>query len=427
MDKLLFKRILITLISVIAIIYTTYLLLTLNNDFCPTENAVKVTVYNSIYADAFIIRDESIVTNNSSGVLSYSLNDGESVFANGEIAKVYGTVEDAAAQTKIDQLEEKINTLKTLQKNAVANTVGIDTINTSIKNNMMQFLTNINKGNIQSVNDDVHSLISSINQRQIFTGKINNFDAEIANLQSQVDALKASSSEATGTIKTEYSGSFFSYCDGYENSVAYKDVEKLKLADLDKIKKGSIPTNAAGKVIKSLKWYIACKVPANKVIDISLWEGPASVLLSNASNDKVPVNIERISQEDKDSDALVILSCNYMNPEFIEARNEPVNIILGKYTGLRISKKAIHDDYVEKITYDENDNKIIDKKKVQGVYVLYGNEVKFKQVSILYSDKDYVICDESPSYDLLFNGETISLYDKIIVDGNDLYDGKIVK
>ena len=116
-----------------------------------------------------------------------------------------------------------------------------------------------------------------------------------------------------------------------------------------------------------------------------------------------------------------------MDEGLIEARQEPVEIGLGTYTGLRISKRAIHDDYVTKTTYDENDNKHTEKKKVQGVYVLYGSEVQFKQISILYAEDDYVICDTTPDEDELFNGETVSLYDKVILKGDDLYDGKVIE
>ena len=77
--------------------------------------------------------------------------------------------------------------------------------------------------------------------------------------------------------------------------------------------------------------------------------------------------------------------------------------------------------------YDDNDNKHTEKKKVQGVYVLYGSEVQFKQISILYAEDDYVICDAAPDKDELFNGETVSLYDKVILKGDDLYDGKVIE
>ena len=94
---------------------------------------------------------------------------------------------------------------------------------------------------------------------------------------------------------------------------------------------------------------------------------------------------------------------------------------------MRISKKAIHDDYIEKNVYDDNGNKTVERKKVQGVYVLYGSEVQFKQISILYSGNDYVICDTEPEEGILFNGETITLNDQVILEGDDLYDGKIIK
>ena len=99
---------------------------------------------------------------------------------------------------------------------------------------------------------------------------------------------------------------------------------------------------------------------------------------------------------------------------------------MGTYTGLRVSKRAVHDDYVTKTTYDDNGKAHKEKKKVQGIYVLYGSEVQFKQISILYADEDYVICDTEPDPSLLFNGETVSLYDKVIVKGDDLYDGKVI-
>ena len=116
-----------------------------------------------------------------------------------------------------------------------------------------------------------------------------------------------------------------------------------------------------------------------------------------------------------------------MNEALADIRQEPIEIGLGTYKGLRVSKKAIHDDYIEKISYDNNGNQSVEKKKVQGVYVLYGSEVQFKEISIIYSGNDYVLCDESPDSDILFNGETVSMYDQIILEGDDLYDGKVIE
>lgn len=57
--------------------------------------------------------------------------------------------------------------------------------------------------------------------------------------------------------------------------------------------------------------------------------------------------------------------------------------------------------------------------------MLHGSEVRFKQISILYADDDYVICDRADSKDLV-DGTTVELYDQVILEGDDLYDGKVV-
>lgn len=427
MDKLLFKRILVFALTLLAVIYVVYLLLSANFEMYPTENAVLTTVTDKINTNGFIIRDESIIENNTSGVLSYSCDDGDDVRAGGEIAKVFSTESDAVAQTTAAQLQSKIDNLKNLQLSNSTGALGIDVINNNIENNLITYIDDVNNSEIGSVKSDADDLLYSINQRMLCTGKISNFDSEIAQLQSQLDELKSSSSQSIGTVKTDKAGYFTEFCDGYENAVNFSNIADMTLDDLKSIKKSDVSSNIAGKVITNKKWYIACEVNEDEAMNLSTWNGNVSVLFSNASNESMPASIYKVHRASQDSNALVLLSCDYMDHSIIEARNEPVEIGLGTYTGLRISRRAIHDDYVTKVTYDDNDVAHKEQKKVQGVYVLYGSEVQFKQISIIHSDNDYVICDTSPADGVLFNGETVSMYDKVIVKGDDLYDGKVIK
>lgn len=426
MDKLLFKRILIAVLSILAVVYVVYLLVSSNFDMYPTENAVQVTVNDTIHSNGFIIRDEIVIENSSRGVLSYSLSDGEAVKSSGEIAKIYSTDSDAAAQSKADILEEKVNSLKNLQNVNAGNTTGIDTINNDINNSIVSFYNLVNNNDITKIGSNINSLITSINRQQVFTGKADNFDAEIAELESQISTLRNTSGKSIGTISAPKAGYFSAHCDGYENSIKFTDIDKIKLNDLENVKSSDVSSSVAGKVVNDVEWYIACKVTADEATELNLWDGDATVLFSNASSETIPASVERVYQETKDSDGLLILKCNYMNSELIDTRNEPIEIGLGTYSGLRISKKAIHDDIVTKTTTDENGNKHTEEKKVQGVYVLYGSEMNFKQISILYAEDDYVICDTNPDSDVLFNGETVSLYDKVIVEGKGMYDGKVI-
>ena len=207
MDKLLFKRIVVGILTVLAVVYVAYLLISANFDMYSTEDAVETTISDKIYSNAFIIRDESIIENNTSGVLSYTRDNGEAVAVDSVVAKIYQNESDALAQTTADALEENKNALEELQKNNTG-TMGIDAINNDIQNNLLSYLSNINDGNIANAFSYSSDLLSAINQRQLYTGKLTNFNSEIANLNSEITNLRQNSGESIGEIKTTKSGYF---------------------------------------------------------------------------------------------------------------------------------------------------------------------------------------------------------------------------
>ncbi len=425
MDKLLFKRILVAALTILALVYVTYLLISANFDMYPTENAVLTTVTDTISTDGFIIREETVINDDSNGILSYSVSNGSAVEANSEIAKVFSNESDAVANSRADALDERVRMLQESQKSSLMGTVSVDVINNNIKNNLISYLNDVNKYDVGTAGSDADKLLNSINQRQLLTGKISNFNAQISQLSAEAASLRGSSGASIGTVTTPKAGYFTEFLDGYENAYPFSEIDVMTLDDYHNIGSSSIPSNTAGKVISNVNWFVACEVTDDQASAISIYDGDITVLLSAASSDPIPATLRRV-QRNSGGNALVILECDYMDNRLLEARFESVEIGMGTYTGLRVSKRAIHDDYVTRTTYDENDKPHKERQKVQGVYVLYGSEVQFKQISILYSTKDYVICDTSPDDKVLFNGETISLYDKVIVKGDDLYDGKVI-
>ena len=144
MDKLLFKRILVAALTLLALIYVAYLLISANFNMYPTENAVQVTMTDRIFSNAFIVRDEKIIQNNSEGVLSYSVENGEAVNAGGEIAKIYTNEEDAVANTMSERLTKKKEALENIQKNTISGTMSLDIINNNIKSKLITLLEDTN-------------------------------------------------------------------------------------------------------------------------------------------------------------------------------------------------------------------------------------------------------------------------------------------
>ena len=98
-----------------------------------------------------------------------------------------------------------------------------------------------------------------------------------------------------------------------------------------------------------------------------------------------------------------------MNKQYSWLSEEQVRFVYDEITGFVVDNRAIR---------EEDD--------VQGVYVVSGNLVEFKKVEIAYSDSEYSVC-VTPTDD---NGNPqsgyVELYDEIIIEGTDLYDGKIL-
>ena len=194
MDKLLFRKILVAGLTVLAIIYVVYLLLSANFNVVPTENAEQITVTNKIYSNGYIIRDETYINNNSGGVVSYTVDDGDEVKKGGSVASVYSTEEDAVARTKASSLEQSMQALTKLEQTRRSNTEGIETINNDIKTNLRTFLYNINNANIGKLDSNINSIINSVNHYQSFTGKTSSFKSRILLLASSLALLQSSSS-----------------------------------------------------------------------------------------------------------------------------------------------------------------------------------------------------------------------------------------
>ena len=57
-----------------------------------------------------------------------------------------------------------------------------------------------------------------------------------------------------------------------------------------------------------------------------------------------------------------------------------------------------------------------------------GSEVTFRQIDRIYSGEDFVICNVSIEEEKLAdNTKALQIYDRIITEGANLYDGKIIQ
>ncbi|MCH5202632.1 MAG: hypothetical protein J1F17_05435 [Oscillospiraceae bacterium] len=432
MDKAKVKKLIISLIAVFIIVYVLYVFITsvFDVDGIDTEIATRLTATDSFYKDGIIIRDETLIKDNNNGSISYICNDGVSVKKNEIIAKWYDNEEDVLNNQKIEEIQQEINRLNKLKLSATNGDLGIDTIDSRISNSIREFNSNIADKDFINTNTYLDNLTYLVTQRLIVTGKSVDIENRIEDLTAQKNELNSGSNNAVANVKAKIAGCFVSSVDGYESVYDYNSVTDINYEQYSKIKSEQpkkIAKNTIGKIIGNVNWYIVCPISESEMLKLTTKSfNNVIIKMPFASADSLPGTIEAINKSSDGKDSILIIRCDYMNSDLAKIRNENIEICLNTYEGIRVSKSALHDDYVTKITEDENGNEIKEKKKVQGVYVLYGNELQFKEVSIIYSGSDFVICDPAPENDVLFNGKTVSLYDNVVINGSDLKDGKVI-
>ncbi len=118
---------------------------------------------------------------------------------------------------------------------------------------------------------------------------------------------------------------------------------------------------------------------------------------------------------------MCVFGCDELNSVVARGRTARFKLVINSYGGLRVPRKALR--------YDENGER--------GVFVESGQTLVFKKVEVIYWDDDYVICkqnvmkkhdtsDSDDIYDEEIDNSYLKLYDIIVTEGKELYDGKFI-
>ncbi len=422
-----FKKILGVIAAVFLLVYVSVLVYTSNLTMIETEEAEYYEVNDYIEVEAFAVRNEEYVESKKDGILAYTLDDGENVNVGGTVAKLFSNEADVKSWQEYNRIEDELNILKQLSNAENNMFVDLDTVDSQIKSGITSFKTALLRNSFDSARDAKLDLLQLFNERAVITGGAADFSGKISELERELASFDVSSS--IGDVKSQKSGVFAAETDGYEKSVDYKQVLNLTAADMENLVHKDAPAHAVGKVITTLNWYFVCPVTSEQALTVATGNSNVEISIPKVISGTIPGTVEVINQTSKTESGLLIIKCDYMNGDLAGIRKENISIRTKTYSGLKIDRKAIHEDYVTVTDYDEDGNATgtAHEEKVQGVYIMYGRKLNFIPVNIIYSSKEFVICDPDTTSPALPTGETIALHDEVVIQGKDLYDGKIIK
>lgn len=419
----------ITILVAIVSIYILISIIVPSFSMVYVEPAQYETVYHTLKSDGYILRNESYVINDNGGVLYYNIEDAGKVAKGGAIASVYETENDAINASKMNKLKEKIENLQKLNSLSQVTGASLEAVNKSISQYLTEFISNVENNNFTSANKIMDSLSYSLNEKQVIVNNTNNFNDYIEELMQEKEVLEKSTNSAVGKIQSSMAGTFTSQTDGYENSFDFAKASKMNYQQLTALEEGEaqkVPENVIGKIISDVNWLICCPMTAEDAKVFEDIQELVEVEIPYASSDKLSAKVVSVNEDDN-GNAVVILECKEMNNTLAQIRKEEVKIAVKSYSGIKIDKNAVHRDIVTKTTENGDGTTNTEEKEVDGVYILYGNELRFREIIKLYETDEFVICDTDEENEKLFNGTTIKLYDEIVTEGTDLYAGKIVK
>lgn len=404
------KRILMFVAAVLMIGYVGYHIFMANYSPVTVSSAERCVEYETLDTQGLVVRNESLIPHSGqAGYVYYIAQNGSRVSKNGTIADLYASEQQAADHQRLQQLDQKIEELESIQEQGQSNRVNLDIITTQLGKVQSELIGEMNASHFSRIDELSDQLLALMNKQQITIGKDVDFTAQIQSLKAERERLNASNTAPSGSISSPVAGYFVNSVDGMESVVNVDDILSITPAEFETaVKSEPVADNRAyiGKVVGSYEWYLTCVVPAEDMAHLSL--GTAlNIRLPFVSNDLIPV-VVAAANRDRDGNVAVVFRCDYMSASLSNIRVEQVQILVEEHVGLRVPDEAIH----------------FNERHEAGVYIKKGNVIHFRRIQVIYHSESgrYSVCDINREND----DQYLQMYDDIVVEGKDLYDGKII-
>ncbi len=397
-------------LSLVMIFYIGYHFISSFSSEIQTETSLMATENNIIRMDGYLFMKENILYSAATGTAGYNYTDGTKVKLGSTVANIYDSA-TVIEQTGVVDIDSRLGILE--QANSVdgittADTTTIDSQISELYYTIRQSSEKENYSNIPNRRDEFLTLL---NKRQIITGEVENFNGRIQELQSQKDSLTMHSEDAIMSINSPYTGFFYSSLDGYEALFDSSKLESLSFEDFDELTASEpeqYPDTAIGKVVTEFNWYVVCMGSREDLKELNK-NFEYKIQFPYNNDIQVTFRLSDVIYQSGSNRIMFIFEC-YDHPDgFNYKRMQNVSIISSSYSGYKIPTSAVHS-----------------VNGTQGVYILVGNIVEFREINIiLKGDGYYIVAPQDTVNDKNYYNK-LGLYDSVIVSGKNLYDGKIV-
>lgn len=329
------RKIIAILLAIAVLIYAGSAVYLLIANPAETYIVTQGTISEEDEATGYIIRNEKIVKGEGfeNGIYAIA-SEGQKVAVGESIFRYYNDSEKEI-ETKIKELNYKIQELLEQEKGGVT-PADIKAIEKQIE----EKIQNINKlTNYQEIIENKKNIDSLISKKINFIGDVTE-NKEIKSLVKERNSYEEQLKKGSEYQKAEIGGIVSYRVDGLEEKLSpnnFNQITEKYLEDLE-LRTGKIvsASNECGKVIDNFKCYIAITMNSKNAMKAEVGK---SIDLRIANNEEVKAKIIQINEES--GKRTIIFETNKMTEDLINHRKIAVDVIWWDESGLKVPKTAL--------------------------------------------------------------------------------------
>ncbi len=412
-DKVYLKRVLLfVLIGVAAIVLLVdivHFLIKKTESSYLTQFPDKITIRLSDQADAMIVRNEFAIEHDlTDKTVLYLVPNGERVEKGAEIAYIYPFSDRADAVEEIEKLDEKIRLCED-----VIHESGMYTLPklTKLIDQTLSEIDSLRQENSFSRIGNLQyrlNVLLALRDIRMGSATAQTYEQQLKSVSEERRLLIDSLGTKRETVTASEAGYFYRGCDGYENAFDVSALSDLDTAEFAAaVENYDKETDKLGKIVRTYTWYAVCKVDAEQA-NHYLVGRDYTVSFANEPIDGIKMRLYHMSFEYGAESALLVFTSELQPDGFSYERSQHVEVTYESHEGFAIPETAVRV-----------------KDGVQGVYVLMGYRVLFRQINPVYEKDGLILADQNiPENSTL---QALNFYDNMIVKGSDLHVDKIIE
>ena len=421
----------------LALCYVGYQILHILNPPNTYETVLTATVEEKVAADGVVLFTETLVA--GAGDLGYLAEDGERVSAGTVVAEVYTSSEQSGLRARLDDLAEQIDLLQRAEN--VASTQ-VDTMMQERANALCDLLDAADRGAFAEMDAGREAYLLAQNKILVVTGEGAGFSEQIAALQAEAAQLQ-SQLGAPAQIAAPITGYFVRASAARQLTQPAEAVLAMDAAALKAWLDGGADAplaGCAGKIVSGFSWSycgVCTAEEGQKLLkaDGTPLTGTVGVRFPGQTDQTLPARLSEVTIDEGAGLARFVLTCDSVTGDVLRLGQAAAEVVVSETTGLRVPAAAVHYVLEEPAAASDGssggseDAAEAGENYIPGVYVKFGNLARFCRIDPV-SDEHPLVTDGAyiivPPRGTAGSVSEVRLYDQVIVEGQNLYDGKLL-